>query len=82
MFYPEHDVEGSKGTLIKAHGSKPSYDGSAVYFAAENLNGTSARVTAYCGKILLPPMTIEEFCAIAQFEDTEGNRKGLYHSAE
>jgi len=78
VFQMGQDTEGSKGALIKTHESKPSRAGSVVYFATKNINDTLAKVTAYGGKILQSPLSIGEFDTIAQFEDTEGNRVGLY----
>ena len=66
------------GTLLKAEGAVPSYEGTTVYFSVEDIEATLAKINDNGGKTLAPKMNIGEYGFIAQFEDCEGNRVALH----
>ena len=72
------DQPGATGTLIKAEGYVPSYEGSVVYFSVKSIEDTLDRIVANGGKIVVPKMSIGEYGFIAQFEDNQGNRVALH----
>jgi uncharacterized protein len=74
----EEDAMGAAGSLVKADGYTPSYAGTLVYFAVQDIDGTLAKINANGGKTLLPKMSIGEYGFIAHFQDTEGNRVALH----
>lgn len=71
---------GSAGTLVYADESKPSTDGTIVYFSCEDVATEAGRVEAAGGKVIIPKTDIGEFGFFAQAIDTEGNRIGLHSS--
>lgn len=74
------DEESINGALIKGKGYVPSGEGSIVYLnGGEDLNIVLSRVEAAGGRILEGKIeVIEGRVYAALFEDTEGNRVGLY----
>ncbi len=70
--------EGSSGCLIQSEGYTPSFEGSLVYFAVEDIEGTLNRVEQNGGDTLIPKMSIGEHGFIAHFKDCEGNRVALH----
>lgn len=68
----------SAGALVKSENMKPSMDGVKIYFTAENLEESLARVEEAGGKTLMPRTSIGEHGWIAMFEDTEGNAINLH----
>ncbi|PID26404.1 MAG: hypothetical protein CR982_10475 [Candidatus Cloacimonadota bacterium] len=72
---------GSSGCLMKSEYSKPSTEGTIVYFSCEDLSVELARVEEAGGKIIIPKTDIGEFGFFAHIIDTEGNKIGL-HSIE
>ncbi|HUG98738.1 MAG TPA: VOC family protein [Gammaproteobacteria bacterium] len=72
------NAPGSGGTLIHDEGYVPSREGSLVYLAVDDIDGTLARVTEAGGRTLLPKTNIGEHGNIAHFEDSEGNRVALH----
>jgi predicted enzyme related to lactoylglutathione lyase len=74
----EEDAMGAAGSLVKADGYTPSYAGTLVYFAVQDIDGTLAKINAAGGKTILPRMSIGEYGFIAHFQDTEGNRVALH----
>ncbi len=72
------DAPHAAGCLIKSEFSKPSADGTLVYFAVPSIEGTVAKIEKAGGQIIAPKMSIGENGFIAQFMDTEGNRVALH----
>ncbi|XOV68725.1 MAG: VOC family protein [Fluviicola sp.] len=69
---------GSAGCLMWSEETKPSTDGTTVYFSCDDVATQLARVEAAGGKIVVPRTDIGEFGVFAQIIDTEGNRIGLH----
>ena len=78
MFPTEPGAPNAGGALIVTEGYTPSATGTTVYFQADDIDGTLAKVTAAGGSILAPKMAIGEHGFIAQFLDSEGNRVALH----
>jgi len=76
--FGEQEKIGSGGCLIKSDESKPSTEGTLVYFSSEDLAEELARVEDAGGKIILSKTDIGEFGFFAQIIDTEGNKIGLH----
>ncbi len=69
---------GSSGCLVQGEDSKPSAEGTIIYFSCENVATHALRVESAGGKVIVPKTDIGEFGFFAQFIDTEGNRIGLH----
>ena len=69
---------GATGTLMKSEGYVPSHAGTLVYFTVTDIEGTSDKVNANGGKMLMPKTGIGEHGYIAHFQDCEGNRVALH----
>lgn len=69
---------GSAGCLVQAEGSKPSADGTIVYFACEDVSNELQLALDNGGQLIIPKTDIGEFGFFAQVLDTEGNRIGLH----
>lgn len=69
---------GTPGCLVQSSSSKPSTEGTIVYFTCEDVNQEVARVEKAGGQIIVPKTDIGEFGFFAQAIDTEGNRIGLH----
>ncbi|MNJ91222.1 Glyoxalase-like domain protein [compost metagenome] len=78
MFPMEEKSAGAAGSLVKSSESKPSHDGSLVYFSVESIEQTLERVRSNGGKVLKPKESIGKYGFIASFEDPEGNRVALH----
>lgn len=76
--FGEPGQEGSAGCLLNSNESKPSPDGTVVYFSCEDVDTQAGRVDEAGGKLLFPKTDIGEFGFFAQFIDSEGNRLGLH----
>lgn len=72
------DMIGSAGCLLHSAETKPSADGSTIYFSCEDVDTQAGRVNEAGGKLLFPKTDIGEFGFFAQFIDSEGNRMGLH----
>lgn len=72
------DMIGSAGCLLQSNESKPSTEGSVIYFSCEDVANQIGRIEKAGGKILLPKTDIGEFGFFAQCIDSEGNRIGLH----
>lgn len=73
---------GASGTILQDGQSKPSADGTKIYFYSPDLRTELARVEAAGGKIVMPHTSIGDYGFIALFEDTEGNVVGLHSMPE
>ena len=72
------DMIGSAGCLLHSIESKPSADGTVVYFSCEDVAVQADRVSKAGGTLLFPKTDIGEFGFFAQLIDSEGNRIGLH----
>lgn len=77
-FPMNEDSSGAAGTLIKADTYVPSYDGTMVYFAVDDIEAVLNRVKKKGGKVLNEKMSIGEHGFVGHFEDSEGNRVALH----
>ncbi|MBO3697513.1 VOC family protein [Roseivirga sp. E12] len=71
-------LPGSSGSLVQTSESKPSSEGTVVYFTCEDVANQLAQVEGAGGKIVIPKTDIGEFGFFAHVIDTEGNRIGLH----
>ena len=79
MFPMQQEACGAGGSLIKVEGcSKPSHDGTLVYFAVEAIEPALKKIEKAGGKTLMPRTPIGQYGFIAHFEDSEGNRVALH----
>lgn len=74
----ENDAPGAAGTLLKADGFTPSYEGSLVYFSVQDIEAVLNKINSNGGKTLNPKTSIGEYGFYAHFEDSEGNRVALH----
>ena len=72
------DKVGSAGCLVQSPESKPSTDGTIIYFACKDLAIEAGKIEKVGGKLIIPKTDIGEFGFFTQFIDTEGNRIGLH----
>ena len=73
------DPEGITGALVQEERLAPSFQGTTVYLAAEDVSVPLSKVEAAGGKIVIPKTNIgENMGYFAQVVDTEGNRVGLF----
>ena len=72
------DRVGSAGSLVHSNDSKPSADGTIIYFTCEDVAEEAGRVEEAGVKLTTPKTDIGEFGFFAQCIDTEGNRIGLH----
>jgi uncharacterized protein len=78
-FFPmEMNVYGAGGALIKGEGYAPAKTGTVVYFHANDIDATLARVEASGGSTIFPRKSIGQYGHIAWFEDCEGNAVALH----
>ncbi|MEQ9404861.1 MAG: VOC family protein [Cyclobacteriaceae bacterium] len=70
--------QGATGTLIKAEGYTPSYDGTVVYLSVGDIEETLGKISDNGGKTIVPKTSIGDYGFIAHFEDCEGNRVALH----
>ena len=78
MFASDPTQPNAGGALVVAEDYVPSASGTTVYFYADDINATMAKVVAAGGREICPKMSIGEFGFIAQFLDSEGNRVALH----
>lgn len=77
LFPAADDGKTIAGALGHGESYIPSRDGTRVYFAVDDIDETLARVRELGGNILYPRTEIGEWGAVAEFEDSEGNRIAL-----
>lgn len=81
LFPFEEKKSGITGALAKGDVYKPTKDGIIIYFKTENISETLAIVVKNGGKVLYPKKTDENNgFAVAEFEDSEGNRIALHET--
>ncbi len=79
MFPYDMSNEGVGGMLVAGEGYEPSRQGVLIYFnGGEDLSIPLTKVEKAGGKVLMPKTSLGPNGFMAQFEDTEGNRLGLY----
>jgi predicted enzyme related to lactoylglutathione lyase len=72
---------GISGALAKGEIYQPTKNGVLIYFNTGNIDKTLTLAITNGAKILYP-ITNNGVGLVAEFEDTEGNRIGLYQSKE
>lgn len=81
LFPFEEKNSGITGALAKGDVYKPSKNGVIIYFKTENIEVTLNQVIQHGGKILYPKKNDEKYgFAVAEFEDSEGNRIALHQT--
>lgn len=68
---------GASGALAKGEVYVPSKNGPIVYFHTSDVAATLARATTHGARILHPVTEVGDGAAVAEFEDSEGNRVAL-----
>lgn len=76
--FGETEKIGSGGSLVNSDDSKPSTEGTLVYFSSEDLTNELDRVEDAGGEVIFPKTNIGEFGFFAHIIDTEGNKIGLH----
>ena len=72
------DGRGASGSLTMGENYTPSHAGTLVYIHVDDVDLTLALVTYAGGKTVQAKLSFGPAAVIAQFEDTEGNKVGLY----
>lgn len=81
LFPFEEKRSGITGALAKGDVYKPTKNGIIIYFKTENIESTLEKVLQHEGKILYPKRIDEKYgFAVAEFEDSEGNRIALHQT--
>lgn len=81
LFPFEEKNSGITGALAKGDVYKPTKDGIIIYFKTESIDATLEKVLQHEGKIIYPKRIDEKYgFAVAEFEDSEGNRIALHQS--
>lgn len=81
LFPFEEKNSGITGALAKGDVYKPSKNGVIIYFKTENIDETLQKAQQHGGKLLYPKKIDAKYgFAIAEFEDSEGNRIALHES--
>lgn len=76
-FPTKNDANGAAGNLIQNPNSKPSGQGTVVYFEVKDIDAAIMRVQSAGGTILMPKTQMGQIGSICLFQDTEGNTVGL-----
>ena len=74
--------EGISGALVQGEAYTPSKQGSLIYLRAADLRVTLTKVEEAGGAILFPITAAADYGFVAEFEDSEGNRIGLFQPHE
>ncbi|WP_228458709.1 VOC family protein [Chryseobacterium aureum] len=83
LFPFEEKNSGITGALAKGAVYKPSKTGVIIYFKTENIDQTLEKAVQYGGSVLYPKRTDEKYgFAVAEFEDSEGNRIALHETVK
>ena len=72
--------QGISGALVQGEAYTPSKQGSLLYLRAANLHTTLTKIEEAGGAILFPITAAADYGFVAEFEDSEGNRIGLFQS--
>jgi hypothetical protein len=79
-FPDKGDAGGATGWLIQNQNSKPSAEGTVIYFEVDDMDMAISRIQAAGGEILQPKFEMGQLGYICLFKDTEGNMVGLRSS--
>lgn len=79
LFPFSDESTGISGALAKGEIYKPTKDGVVIYFTTNNIDETLKLATSNGGHVLYPK-TDNGIGLVAEFEDSEGNRIGLYQT--
>ncbi len=83
LFPFEEKNSGITGALAKGDVYKPSKNGVIIYFKTENIDHTLEKAVEHGGTVLYPKKTDEKYgFAVAEFEDSEGNRIALHETVK
>ncbi|WP_284461233.1 VOC family protein [Chryseobacterium sp.] len=83
LFPFEEKNSGITGALAKGDVYKPSKDGVIIYFKTENIDETLQKAIQNGGKILYSKkIDPKHGFAVAEFEDSEGNRIALHETID
>jgi len=83
LFPFEEKNSGITGALAKGDVYKPSKSGVIIYFKTESIDHTLEKAVQHGGSVLYLKKTDEKFgFAVAEFEDTEGNRIALHETVK
>ncbi len=81
LFPFEEKNSGITGALAKGDVYQPTQNGVIIYFKTASIDDTLEKVLQYGGKILYPKRIDKQYrCAVAEFEDSEGNRIALHET--
>lgn len=81
LFPFEEENSGITGALAKGDAYKPTKEGIIIYFKTESIDNTLQKVLQNGGAILYPKKTDGKYgFAVAEFEDSEGNRIALHET--
>ena len=72
---------GITGALAKGNSYRPGREGTLVYFGTDQIDDVLLKAQQNGGTVLYPK-TANEYGYVAEFEDTEGNRVGLFTKTE
>ncbi len=83
LFPFSNENSGITGALAKGDVYKPTKDGVIIYFKTDNIDEKLTSVVKNGGKVLYPKTINEKHgFAVAEFEDSEGNRIALHESID
>jgi predicted enzyme related to lactoylglutathione lyase len=78
-FFPhERELGGAGGALVFSPPTRPSHDGTTVYFHVDSIDPVLESIEKAGGKTLVPRQSIGQYGFISHFEDSEGNRVSLH----
>lgn len=81
LFPFKKENSGISGALAKGNVYQPSLQGVIVYFSTHNIDKTFNLALKHGGKILYPKTSNGDSGIVAEIQDSEGNRIGLYQSS-
>lgn len=83
LFPFEEKNNGITGALAKGDVYKPSKSSVIIYFKTESIDHTLEKVVQHGGSVLYPKRNDEKYgFAVAEFEDSEGNRIALHETVK
>lgn len=83
LFPFKNENSGITGALAKGDVYKPTKNGVIIYFRTDNIEASLEAVLNKGGKILYPKTINEKHgFAVAEFEDSEGNRIALHETMD
>ncbi|WP_340064768.1 VOC family protein [Ascidiimonas aurantiaca] len=81
LFPFSENQTGITGALAKGDSYRPGREGTLVYFGTDQIDDVLVKAQQNGGAVLYPK-TANEYGYVAEFEDTEGNRIGLFMKTE